>query len=114
MTVKSDLEKAKASAQGAMGNYATFSSSTEDPMAKQMFEQMQQDMQRHVDMINNRLNYVNQNNNLNSGQAPTQGAQNSSVNNLSADAAKNASKIAKSAENKTDKLLNTVKNNQTK
>lgn len=72
MTVKSDIEKAAAAAQSALGTYAQFASSTEDPSAKQMFQQMSQDMQRHVNMLNNRLNYVNSNNKLNQQAQATQ------------------------------------------
>ncbi|MGB9680092.1 MAG: DUF1657 domain-containing protein [Thermoanaerobacteraceae bacterium] len=74
MTVKSDLEKAAAAAQAALGTYAQFASSTDDPAAKQMFMQMQQDMQRHVTMLNNRLNYVTSNNKLNQQAQATQQA----------------------------------------
>jgi rubrerythrin len=62
MTVKSDLEKAIATEQAALGNYAMYAESTDDPTAKQMFQQMQQDALRHVQMLNNRLNYLNENN----------------------------------------------------
>jgi rubrerythrin len=62
MTVKSDLKKAVASAEAAKGTYAMFAESTDDPTAKAMFEQMQQDMQRHVDMLNGRLSYITDNN----------------------------------------------------
>lgn len=72
MTVKSDLEKARIAAQSALANYADFGNKTEDPMAKQMFKQMEQDMQRHIDMLNNRLNYLNQKNDLNQAQAAQQ------------------------------------------
>lgn len=65
MTVKSDIEKAKAQALSAQGSYATFANSTDDPVAKQMFEQMERDMGRHVDQLNSRLNYINANNDLN-------------------------------------------------
>lgn len=65
LTVKSDIEKAKAQALAAQGSYATFSSATDDPVAKQMFQQMERDMGRHVDQLNSRLNYVNANNDLN-------------------------------------------------
>lgn len=68
MTVKSDLEKAIAQAQSALGTYATFASSTDDPPAKQMFQQFGRDMQRHVDQLNARLSYLNQNNGLNRQQ----------------------------------------------
>jgi len=68
LTVKSDLEKAIAQAQAASGSYATFAASTEDPVAKQMFKQMERDMKRHVDQLTNRLNYINMNNSLNQQQ----------------------------------------------
>lgn len=55
MTVKSDLEKAKAAAEAAQGTYETFATSTNDPTAKQMFQQMAQDMERHVSNIETRL-----------------------------------------------------------
>lgn len=68
MTVKSDIEKAIAQAQSAQGSYATFASSTEDQVAKQMFQQMERDMKRHTELLNNRLDYVKANNNLNQQQ----------------------------------------------
>lgn len=68
MTVKSDIEKAIAAEQAALGTYAMFADSTEDPTAKQMFQQMQQDAQRHIQMLNNRLNYLNENNPMYSWQ----------------------------------------------
>jgi hypothetical protein len=42
-----------------------FAQSTQDQSAKQMFEDMSEDMLRHVGLLNSRLNYVTQNNNLN-------------------------------------------------
>lgn len=68
MTVKSDLEKAIAQAESALGTYATFANSTDDPSAKQMFQQFERDMKRHVEQLNGRLNYINENNNLNQQQ----------------------------------------------
>ena len=65
MTVQQDLQKAVASAQAALGTYSMFAESTQDQSAKQMFKDMSKDMQRHIDMLNSRLNYVTQNNNLN-------------------------------------------------
>jgi rubrerythrin len=65
VTVKSDLEKAIAQAQSAEGTYATFANSTEDPVAKQLFQQMEMDMKRHVEQLNGRLNYITMNNKLN-------------------------------------------------
>jgi Protein of unknown function (DUF1657). len=72
MTVKSDLEKALAQAEAAGGSYATFASSTDDPTAKQMFQQMERDMRRHIEMLSGRLSYVNSNNNLNQQQEQNQ------------------------------------------
>ncbi|GAB6171087.1 hypothetical protein JCM15765_05650 [Paradesulfitobacterium aromaticivorans] len=65
MTVQQDLQKAVASAQAALGTYSMFSQSTQDQSAKQMFQDMSKDMQRHIDMLNSRLNYVTDNNNMN-------------------------------------------------
>jgi rubrerythrin len=75
MTVKSDLKKAVASAEAAKGTYAMFAESTDDPTAKAMFEQMQQDMQRHVDMLNGRLSYITDNNILYQTQQSAQNQQ---------------------------------------
>lgn len=82
MTVKSDLEKAIAAEQAAMGTYAMFAESTDDPAAKQMFQEMQQDALRHIQMLNGRLNYLSEHNpmyNQSGGQNP-QGQQPSSPN----------------------------------
>lgn len=65
MTVQQDLQKAVAAAQSALGTYSNFAESTTDQTAKQMFKDMSKDAQRHVDMLNGRLNYVTQNNDLN-------------------------------------------------
>lgn len=72
MTVKSDIEKAIAQAQSALGSYSTFASSTEDPVAKQMFKQMERDMKRHVEQLSGRLNYINMNNQMNQQQSNQQ------------------------------------------
>lgn len=68
MTVKSDLQKAIASSESAKGSYAMMSQSTEDQSAKQMYEQMKSDMDRHIQYLNSRINYLNSNNDLNSQQ----------------------------------------------
>ncbi|MHB1404246.1 MAG: DUF1657 domain-containing protein [Desulfitobacteriaceae bacterium] len=65
MTVQQDLQKAVASAQSALGTYSMFSQSTQDQSAKQMFQEMTKDMERHISMLNGRLNYVSQNNSMN-------------------------------------------------
>lgn len=55
MTVKKDLEKALAAAESAKGTYATFAASTDDQGAQTMFDQMAQDMDRHVAQLNSRI-----------------------------------------------------------
>jgi len=59
LTVKSDLQKAIASAQAAKGTYLMAAQSTEDETAKQQYEQMSMDIDNHVDYLNNRVNYLN-------------------------------------------------------
>lgn len=68
MTVQQDLQKAVAAAQSALGTYSTFAQSTQDQTAKQMFQELSSDLQRHVNMLNGRLDYLNQNNSLNQQQ----------------------------------------------
>ena len=65
MTVQADMEKAVAAAQSALGTYESFSVSTLDETAKQMFKEMSSDMERHVAQLRGRLNYVTQNNDMN-------------------------------------------------
>lgn len=65
MTVESDLQKAIASAQSALGNYQMFAESTQDPAAKQMFQSMAQDMERHVNQLKARKDYLSNRNHLN-------------------------------------------------
>lgn len=55
MTVKKDLEKAIAAAESAQGTYKQFAASTDDQSAKQMFELMSKDMDRHIGQLKNRL-----------------------------------------------------------
>jgi rubrerythrin len=61
MTVHSDLQKAVAAAESAKGTYATFAQATEDQSAKQMFESLSQDMDRHLSQLNSRLGVTAQN-----------------------------------------------------
>ncbi|WP_371380800.1 DUF1657 domain-containing protein [Sporomusa aerivorans] len=61
MTVKKDLEKALAAAESAKGTYSTFAASTDDQSAKTMYQQMAQDMDRHVVQINSRLSSTAEN-----------------------------------------------------
>jgi len=62
MTVQTDLQKAVAQAESLKGSYNTFATSTQDQAAKKMFQEMSQDMQRHVDSLNARLSYIEKNN----------------------------------------------------
>ena len=66
MTVQSDLQKAIASCESAKGSYSLMAESTEDTQAKQMFNQMSSEVDRHLEYLNDRLNYLNENNPLNS------------------------------------------------
>jgi rubrerythrin len=61
LTVKKDLDKAVAAAQSAKGTYAVFATATDDPTAQTMFEQMSQDLDRHIAQINSRLSMVAEN-----------------------------------------------------
>ncbi|SDF00366.1 DUF1657 domain-containing protein [Sporolituus thermophilus] len=61
MTVKKDLEKAIAAAEAAKGTYAQFATATDDQSAKTMFEQMSQDMNRHIAQLNSRLSSTAEN-----------------------------------------------------
>jgi D-Tyr-tRNAtyr deacylase len=72
MTVQSDLQKAVASAESAKGTYASFAQSTEDQTAKQMFQSMTQDMDRHIAQLNSRLGVTAQNLNLLNNNAQEQ------------------------------------------
>lgn len=66
MTVQSDLQKAIASCEAAKGSYSLMAQSTEDQQTKQTFEQMSSEVDMHIQFLNDRLNYLNTNNPLNS------------------------------------------------
>ena len=66
MTVQSDLKKAIASCEAAKGSYSLMAEATEDQQTQQMFEQMSSEVDRHIDYLNDRLNFLNENNPLNS------------------------------------------------
>ena len=72
MTVQSDLKKAIASAEAAKGTYAMAAESTEDQSAKQKYQEMKTDMDKHLMYLNNRLNYLTNNNSLNQVQQQQQ------------------------------------------
>ena len=69
MTVKSDLEKAIASAESAKGTYLMAAQSTDDQSAKQRYEQMANDISTHVSYLNSRVQYLSSSNSLNGTQS---------------------------------------------
>lgn len=66
MTVKSDLQKAVASAESAKGTYLMAAQSTEDATAKQKYEEMAMNIDSHVTYLNSRIDYLNGSNIANS------------------------------------------------
>ena len=68
MTVQQDMQKAVASAESAQGSYLTMANATQDQTAKQMFQSMAQDMEKHIGQLKGRLEYLTQNNALNQQQ----------------------------------------------
>jgi len=67
MTVFNDLEKALAMVEASKGNYLLFATDSEDDKAKQVFKDMAQDMERHAKILQSRIDYLEQNNQLNAG-----------------------------------------------
>jgi rubrerythrin len=65
MTVQSDIQKAIASCEAAKGSYAMMAQSTEDTQAKQMYNIMRADIDRHLQYLNGRMTYLNDGNQLN-------------------------------------------------
>lgn len=64
MTIQSDIEKVIAYCEAAKGSYALMAQSTEEKDAKQMFNTMKTDIDRHIQFLNNRLEYLKENNEL--------------------------------------------------
>lgn len=69
MTVKSDLEKAIASAESAKGTYMMAAQSTEDQSAKQRYEQMATDINSHISYLSSRVQYLSSSNGMNGTQS---------------------------------------------
>lgn len=69
MTVKSDLQKAIASAESAKGTYMMAAQSTEDQSAKQRYEQMANDVDSHISYLNSRVQYLTSSNGMNGSQS---------------------------------------------
>ncbi len=65
MTVLNDLKKAVAYCEVIKGSYAMMAYSTEDQNAKDTFNNMKTDMEKHIDFLSKRLEYLEQNNELN-------------------------------------------------
>ncbi|SNS95670.1 Protein of unknown function [Anaerovirgula multivorans] len=65
MTVQSDLEKVIAYCEAVKGNYAIMAQSTEEQQAKDMFNSMKTDIEKHMEFLNKRLEYLTENNELN-------------------------------------------------
>jgi len=65
MTVQSDIQKAIASCESAKGTYSMMAQSTEDMQAKQMYNVMKADIDRHLQYLNGRLGFLNDGNQLN-------------------------------------------------
>lgn len=67
MTVRNDLERAIAMANASKGSYMLFATESEDDKAKQVFQDMAEDMDRHVQILESRRDYLDQYNQLNDG-----------------------------------------------
>lgn len=65
MTVKSDLQQAIAACQSSKGCYSTMAQATEDQQAKHMYERMTSEVDNHLQYLEDRLDYLNQSNELN-------------------------------------------------
>lgn len=65
MTVQQDMQKAVAAAEAAQGGYLMFANATQDQSSKQMFNNMADDMQRHIEQLKGRLDYLNESNPMN-------------------------------------------------
>jgi hypothetical protein len=65
ITVQSELEKAIAYCEAVKGNYALMAHSTEDQQAKNMFNSMKTDIEKHMEFLTGRIEYLSENNELN-------------------------------------------------
>jgi len=65
MTVQADIEKLIALCEATMGNYSLMAQSTEEQNSKDTYNNMKSDIQRHIQFLNDRLEYLNENNQLN-------------------------------------------------
>ena len=65
MTVKSDVKKSIAACEALRGSYILAAETTEDQLAKKMYNEMKADLEKHLIYLANRLDYINLNNELN-------------------------------------------------
>ncbi len=61
MTVKSDIKKAAAAGMAAKGTYLMAAESTQDMSAKGRYEEMAKDLDKHLEFLNSRLAYLEEN-----------------------------------------------------
>jgi hypothetical protein len=73
MTVRNEIDRALAMAHASKGSYMMFATESEDAKAEQVFAQMAEDMDRHVQILESRRQYLNQYNQLNGGGDPKNG-----------------------------------------
>jgi rubrerythrin len=65
MTVRNELDRAIAMAEASKGSYLLFAVDSEDQKATQVFQDMAGDMDRHVQILKSRRDYLDQYNPLN-------------------------------------------------
>lgn len=58
MTVKSDLQKALALCESMRGNYTLMADSTEDKPAKLLFNTLKKDLEKHIEFLTDRVDYL--------------------------------------------------------
>lgn len=56
--VQSALKTASAKAQDLLGDYQVFAAGGQDQAVRQMFQSMAEDMQRHVEQLQMRLDFL--------------------------------------------------------
>lgn len=60
MTVQGELQRAMAIAEAAKGNYLLFAAQTEDQKAQQIYTEMAEDMDRHAQILQSRMDFLEQ------------------------------------------------------
>lgn len=75
MTVVREIERAIAMAEASKGSYLLFATDSEDQQANRVFQDMAQDMERHVQILESRREYLTKHNSLYANQGNGQGGQ---------------------------------------